>query len=161
MINVDRYKEYLINFFRDEYDNNDEKRAERKELLNKNYNDNFLERVITDTYDFLYDLLNNENIKNGYYYLPLEEDTTIYLSLGILGGYSSDYIYVTPSNRLVSRYIVKKELGQNFYFEKEEKEQTDDNTIEYFLYMRNFPMNTSEIKENLFGKSITKSNIIN
>ena len=158
MINLARYKNDLINYYRDEDDNNFEKREKRRETLNKHYDDNFLARIIDDTYDFLHDLLNNESIKNGYYYLPLEEDTIFYISLGLSGGYSSDYIYVTPGNRLVSKYIVKKELGQNFYFEMDEKESTTDSqtNIEYYLYMRNFPLEIKQIKEKLFGKTLVK-----
>ncbi|MBR1376592.1 MAG: hypothetical protein IJ565_02140 [Bacilli bacterium] len=162
MISLKEYKDYLINYYRYEIDNNPEKRNERQIELSHKYNDDMFLKVISDTYDFINDIFASDTIDNDYCSFELEPDDIVYISLNICGGGFPDIIYTDLKGRKISRYILKNTFGDGFIIEEREEETPflDDGEIgiigiecDYLLYMQGFPKNMKEIKENLFGKN--------
>lgn len=161
MLTLEEYKMLLINTYRYEIDNNDAKRKERSISLSKQYGDSYLQKIITDTYEFINDIFSQDTINNGYCSFPLAENTTSYISLNLVGGYYSDTLFTVLNNKIISESILENIFGKKFYIEVEEEEidfETNDEDIIsfdciYSLYMQGFPDNMQEIKEKLFGKS--------
>ena len=50
-INIEEYKNHLINYYRYEYDNAENQRKKRMLLLANKYSDEFLEKIILGTYN--------------------------------------------------------------------------------------------------------------
>ena len=163
MITLTEYKRHLIEVHRYPIDNEPENIKHRIESLARQYNDDYLTKIINDTYDFILDVLNSKTISHGYCKFELEEDKTQYISLNMCGGFSSDIIYKDMQDRLISSYIMKLVFGNRFHicvrtdeesFEDENDEDLYGFNVYYSLYMQGFPNNLKEIKEQLFGKSI-------
>lgn len=161
MITLNEYKTYLINYYVHEIDNNDDKRLYRKESLEKQYNDEDLTKIINDTYDFIKEALCCDTINSGYSIVPLEDDTTSYISLNLVGGWFADTLFTDLKGKIISRYIMKYVLGSHFDIEvideEIERDNEDDDIVSfyhnYYMYLRGFPKNIEEIKENIFGNS--------
>lgn len=161
MISLGEYKEYLVNYYRHECDNNEIKRQVRNLELSKKYPDELLQKIINDTYAFIKDIFNSPTVKDGYCYFELEEDTTSYISLNITGGGFADTLFTDLQGRMISRHILKKVFGNLFYIDIKEDEipfETKDEFImsfnyRYSLYMQDFPKNMNEIKQKIFGQS--------
>ena len=164
MITLEEYKEYLIGYFRYEIDNSDIKKRERARTLLERYNDEYISKIINDTYDFIKEILYSEEISNGFYNLDLDDDTTMFVSLNITGGGFADTLYIDPKGRIISRYILRQVFGNSL--EVDIKEDIDEvkegNVISYLyrfkLYLQGFPSNMGEIKKRLFGESIKLTN---
>lgn len=162
MINLEEYKNVLVNTYRYEIDNSESKKEERRELLNRRYNDEYLNKIITDTYHVIKNIFDIS--ENGYCNISMDDDTTCYISLNLIGGYSSDILYIDSYGNIISRYILKETFGNLFSITVKEIEYDfaeDDPDImsfdySYSLYLQNFPPNMKEIKENLFGTSKIK-----
>ncbi len=165
MISLDEYKTHLINSYSWELDNCETMRLERKSELEKRYSNQFLEKIIKDTYSFIYDIYNYQTIQYGYCNVKIEDDTTSFINLGLHGGWFSDRLYTDMNNRIISEYIIKYVFGEHFLIsiktiETESVEEFDNDidlviiNNEYYLSMQGFPSNMNEIKESLFGKSI-------
>jgi len=155
-ITLNQYKEHIINNYHYEIDNSPSKREERKQRLEKIYSDEELTKIIKDTYDFLKDVLNSESvIYDGYSKIPIEEDTTSYISLNLTGGYHSDTLFKDDKGRIISKYIARQFVGDYFYIDviSEEREFEDDDIVgvdvDYYLYMQNFPKNTNSLRREL------------
>ena len=159
MINLEEYKNVLVNIYRYEIDNSESKREERKELLNKRYSDEYLNKIITDTYNVIKSIFDISD--NGYCDISMDDDTTCYISLNLTGGYSSDILYIDSYGNIISRYILKETFGNLLSISVKEIEHDFDTgepdiisfDYSYSLYLQNFPTNMKEIKENLFGFS--------
>ena len=152
---LDEYKEYLINYYVYEYDNNDVRKEERRKYLDTFYSDDYLQKVIDDTYTFTYEIINS-NLDKGYLMIPLEEDITSYLSLNLVGAWPSDIIFDNYNGLVISKYILKQVFGNKFNIkvESEEYEVLVDDIgsiyYKYYLYIDGIS-NVKEIKESLFG----------
>ena len=90
MISLNEYKNYLVNTYSWSIDSSEELTLKRKEALIQKYGDEFLSKVIADTYDFARSVLDDENINYGYYRNNVFDDTTTYINLGLHGGWMSD-----------------------------------------------------------------------
>jgi hypothetical protein len=160
MITLEEYKEHLIGYYKYEIDNSDIKIRERARTLLARYNDEYLGKIINDTYDFIKEILYSEEISNGFYNLDLDDDTTMFVSLNITGGGYADTLYVDPSGRIISRYILRQVFGESLEVDIKEniRELEEDNVISYLydfkLYLQGFPSNMGEIKKQLFGETI-------
>ena len=99
MITIEEYKKYLIDYYKYEIDNNNDKRKERRIELSRKYNDELLNKIIVDTYDFIKDIFNSDTINKGYCSFELEDDTTSILSLNICGGGLQDTIITDMNDR--------------------------------------------------------------
>jgi hypothetical protein len=161
MITLEEYKEYLINYYRYEIDNNDLKREERRKEFITKYSNEYIQKIIDDTYQFIREIFESDTIDYGYYNHHLEDDTTSYISLNICGGGFADTIFKDTNDRCISKYILRKVFGSHFmvYIKDDEIEyETEDPEImgincNYSLYMQEFPTNMKEIKENIFGSA--------
>lgn len=162
MITLDEYKDYLVNWYKYEIDNTEERRNERKEYLNRVYNDDFLQKIIDDTYTFIRQIFDSSTIKKDYCSFPLNNDSPKYISCPyIVGGGFSDIIYIDLDGKFISRYILKYVLGKSLCVSLIDEEipfDADDEDIisfdyMYYLYLQGFPKNLQELKENLFGNN--------
>lgn len=151
MIILEEYKEYLINTYKYELDNSEDKRNERKKILNKKYNDEYLNKIIEDTYK----IINTIIIKNSNYCsIKINEYNTTTISLNLIGGWFSDFIYEDINGNLISEYILRKVFGNKLIIEEkiiEHEFDTEDPDIlsfdyEHFLYLQGL---TNNINENL------------
>ena len=158
MITLKEYKQHLINQYHYEIDNTPTKREERKLLLESKYSDEDLNSIINNTYLFIKDVLDNAYIEEGfdYYKIPLEKDTTSYISLNQVGGYHSDTLFQDDKGRTISKYIIKQFLGEYFYIdliEEEREVETDDDVLsfdhDYYIYMQNFPKKLHRYKREI------------
>jgi len=160
VINLEDYKNYLVSVHKYPIDNNEKKRLERMNHLNKSYSDDYLNKIINDTYSFIKDIFDKKDDECNYYSLDLDDDTTCFISLNLTGGWFSDRLYIDPNGNVISVYILHKVFGNqlSIWIKDEEIEfNTDDSDIlsfdyRYSLYIQNFPKNMLEIKEELFGK---------
>ena len=160
MITVEQYKEHLINLSFCGYDCTDQKLQERKRTLNREYGYDLLQKIVDDTYSFIGDVITDETIEKGYCSFELEDDTTDWISLGLVGGHSSDTLFTDMQGRIISRYIMHQVFGDYLQIDVREDEipfDTGDDIMSfdyrYSLYMQGFPNNLKEIKEELFGKN--------
>ena len=160
MITLEEYKEYLVNFYRVEYDNTPEKKKERREELARTYSDDMLNKVISDTYDFVEEIFNSNVQEKDCYLLKLKDDWSTDMNLRIVGGWSQDILYNDLNGRTISHYILQNTFKKSKVWMKEEiREFNDEEDLEiigfdydYYLQIQKFPENMKEIKENLFGK---------
>ena len=156
MITLEKYKEYLLNYFRYEIDNTIEKRKEREIFLKKQFSDKELTKIISDTYSFAKDILKSETVRYGYYAEELDNDNSFGIHLFITGGGDADNIFCDSKNRLISEYIMSKIFGEMFQIEvrcEEIERECEDDVISfdyhYYLYIQGFPKNREEIKQEL------------
>ena len=138
-----------------------EKRLQRRAYLERQFSDEQLETIITDTYSFIKDVLNDPTLEHGYCKYEVEEDTTSYISLNLVGGHHSDTLFKDSNNRIISRYIMRKIFGNGLDIDIKEDLydfSTGDEDIMSFdhrfsIYIQNFPKNINEIKEELLKKN--------
>lgn len=148
-ITLEEYKNYLVNKYVYEYDNNETKRQKRISILNRNYNDEYLEKIIIGTYNFVNKIIEiYENNPNGYIEIPLKREPKItYIDLFLMGGWKSDTIVSDSENNFYSISILKKIFGEFFYIEpckieiEEELYEDDEFSIlseipSYYLYIQ-------------------------
>lgn len=162
MITLEEYKEYLISVYRYEIDNTEENINKRKNNLKRKYDDDFLRKIIIDTYSFVRDVLSSKTIKNGYCSFDLEKDTTSYIDLNLVGGYNSDTIFSDANGKLISKYILSKVFGDYFIIDVKEElidYETEDEDIfgidvNYSLYMQGFPKDIEKLQEKYLEKKL-------
>ena len=161
IVTLDEYKEYLISFYRWNIDSSEEMKNKRAETLARKYSDQYLQKVIDDTYSFIEDIFASDTIERGYCTVEVDETSAISsICLGIHGGGDADRIYVDFQDRNISSYILHKVFGKKFssYLKIDEIElEPDENDVVgvrayYYLCMQSFPNNMDEIEESLFGK---------
>lgn len=166
MIGLIDYKNYLINKYSYEIDNNDIKRNNRKQHLIKYYSDEYLEKIINDTYSVIREIFDREN--QEYFNIKLYDYNNVaYVSLNLHGGWFSDRLYIDSNNRIISEYILKHIFGNKICIFVNEEEYRFDScdpdivsfNYENFLILQNFPDNMSEIKKNLFDDPKVKQKI--
>lgn len=161
MISLTEYKQYLISVCHWPIDHDIAEIEKRKNIMNKRYSDEYLEKIISDTNDFVYDVLSSETVKQGYFSKEIDDDTTSYIYLNLHGGWHSDTLFVDDtSGRIISKYLLQQVFGSylQIYVRCDEIEDTTDEDIlsyyyRYYIYMQGFPENIDEIKESFFGKS--------
>ena len=100
MITLNDYKKHLVEHYVYEIDNDSSKQEIRKQSLERQYSDEQLSAIINNTYSFLKELLEYLEPYDTFWKIPLEEDTTSYISLNLVGGYSSDTLYKDDKGRL-------------------------------------------------------------
>ena len=159
MVTLDEYKNYLLNNYRYKIDSLPEKARERERLLSKYYPDEFLNKIINDTYEFAIDIFNSETLKYGYCHFEIDDDTTFGIDLNITGGGYSDKLYKDSNERIISEHILETIFGKSFYInvecdeiERECEEDVLSFDYHYYLYMQGFPKNLDEIKDKLFSE---------
>lgn len=148
-IDLEQYKNYLLNCYKHEYDNNENKRQERIQLLNNKYKDEYLESIIVGTYNFVNKIIDiSENNYNGYIKIPLyTEPDIIYIDLDLAGGWMSDTIVSDSENNFYSVSLLKKIFGERFHIEpcqidftREINEEEDFSIVSeipsYYLYIQ-------------------------
>lgn len=128
LFNVNKYKDYLINWFYYPCDNTPEKKAEREKILEQRYSDEYLEEIVQNTEQFIINFLE----------ICLQEDTTYiriplefksnYIFTNCTGGWHPDVLVPIDSideGKSVSKHLLHKFFGKDFliYF--------DENIIEY------------------------------
>ena len=160
MTTIDEYKEYLINYYRWPIDNNEESKRKREVYLLSKYSDQYLQKIIDDTYNFIKDIFSSDTIKFGYCIFDANENSISYINLAIHGGGPSDNIYIDLEERNISEYLLKQIFGKFFSIELREdvfEYEADEDIIgiryKYSLYMQGFPQKLDEIKEKFFCKN--------
>ena len=111
MITLEEYKEILANHFIHNQDNNLIKLNVRKKYLSEQYSDEYLNKIISDTYQFIEDVLNNEMTQNDYFSMSLSNDPVGDIFLNLVGGWNSDTLYFDPCGRIISKRILKRVFG--------------------------------------------------
>lgn len=156
MMSLNEYKNCLINAYSWTIDKSDEFVLKRKRVLDKEYGDEFLSKVISDSYDFARSVLDDESINYGYYKSDVLDDTTSYINLGLHGGWMSDTLYVDSEGRQVSAHIIKTIFGRGIMIElrteEVEREVEDDMftfDYNYYIYMQGFPKDLSVIRDSI------------
>lgn len=156
MISLNEYKNSLINTYSWSVDSSEELALMRRKVLEKEYSDEFLSKVISDSYEFARSVLEDENINYGYYKGDVSDDTTSYINLGLHGGWMSDTLYVDSEGRYISTYIIKTIFGRNVMIElrteEVEREVEDDMftfDYNYYIYMQGFPKDLDEVRKSL------------
>lgn len=164
MISLNEYKNYLVNTYSWSIDSSEELTLKRKEALIQKYGDEFLSKVIADTYDFARSVLDDENINYGYYRNNIFDDTTIYINLGLHGGWMSDTLYVDSKGRYVSTYIIKMIFGRNVMIELRDEEivrEVEDDMFtfdyNYYIYMQGFPKDLSVVRSSISSSEMKLS----
>lgn len=154
MMSLNEYKNCLINTYSWTIDKSDKLILKRKMVLDKEYGDEFLSKVISDSYDFARSVLDDESINYGYYKSNVLDDTTSYINLGLYGGWMSDTLYVDSEGRQVSTHIIKTIFGRGIMIElrteEVEREVEDDMftfDYNYYIYMQGFPENLDKIRK--------------
>lgn len=148
-ITLKEYKDYLIDKYVYEMDNLESRRLMRVNLLNSNYNDEYLERVIIGTYNFIDKIIKiSENNYYGSITIPLDMEPMIMdINLNVVGGFISDTVVSDSDNNFYSIGLLKKIFGSFFYIEPcridfyEEIDEDDDFCIvseipTYYLYIQ-------------------------
>ncbi len=168
MISLNEYKNYLISNYKWNIDNSEEFILKRKKVLHQKYEDEFLSRVISDTYLFARSVVEDENMGYGYYKSEVYNDTTTYINLELHGGWMSDTLYVDSEGRYISTYIIKTIFGRSIMIElrtEELEREVDDGMFtfdyNYYIYMQGFPNDLSSIRNSLVSgemKLIKKNN---
>lgn len=154
MLNLKQYKNYLINKFDFDMDNMNEKRFFRKIMLENQYSDEELIGIIRDTYSFTLDLLDSDNIKDGSCKIPVKEDNTKKINLGLTGNHPSDILFYDNEGRSISKYVTKELFGDYFYIDllSIEYEKEDDivsSYNDYYIYMQGIPDNIEKLKKDV------------
>ena len=156
MISLSEYKNYLISNYKWSIDSSEELILKRKEILLQKYGDDFLSKVITDTYLFARSVIDDENISHGYYKSEVFDDMTTYINLGLHGGWMSDTLYVDSNGRYISTYIIKTIFGRNVMLElrtEEVEREVEDGMFtfdyNYYIYMQGFPEDLDEVRKSL------------
>ncbi len=158
-IPLEDYKDYLVNFYRYESDNSLSRRIKRRKMLSLKYDDFFLQKIIDDTYAFVKDIFNSKAIDVGYCTFLLNEESTQYISLGLIDDGSADSIFIDNQGRMISTYLLKRIFGDTLCMEVHQEEvafntkNKVNNNYCYSLYMSGFPKNMRELKEILFGRT--------
>ena len=111
MITLEEYKEILANHFIHNQDNNLIKLNERKKYLSEHYSDEYLNKIISDTYQFIEDVLNNEMIEKDYFSMSLSNNPIGDIFLNLVGGWNSDTLYFDSCGRIISNRILKSVFG--------------------------------------------------
>ena len=161
MISLSEYKQHLISVYSWPIDNSKDEFEKRKKIMNDKYPDEYIEKIISDTKDFIYDVLSSETIKSGYFLKEIDDDTTSYIDLNLSGGAYSDTLFVDDSTgRIISNYLMHQVLGRDLiiYIKCDEIEDDSDEDIlsfyfRYYIYIQGFPENIDKVKESIFGKS--------
>ena len=159
MIALEEYKMFLVNYCKYNIDRSYEQIKIRQKYLDKYYGDEYLKKIIIDTYELINQIFEFDTINFGYCSFDIDEDNTTGINLNITGGGFSDTLYIYQNEKLISEYILKQTFGKHFqiYIKNEFIPfETDDDILsfnfKYLLYMQGFPKNINEIKEKLFGK---------
>lgn len=167
MITLEEYKDELVSVYRYEIDCSEQKKEGRKEYLNQYYYDEYLNKIINDTYQVIHKIVDSSPI--SYYNIEMNDDTTSYISLNLTGGFFSDRLYTDIEGNIISEHILKKTFGSslsvNLQVDEYERNSDDPDIISFdyrfSLYLQGFPKNMENIKKNLFGISkIKKYNVI-
>ena len=161
MISLSEYKKNLISVYNWPIDCSIDEIEKRRKILNDKYSDEYIEKIISDTKIFIYDVLSSETMKYGYYLKEINDDTTSYIDLNLHGGWHSDTLFIDDtSGRIISKYLLQQVFGNNLQIEIkcDEIEDTSDEDIlsyyyRYYIYMQGFSENIDEIKERFLGKS--------
>lgn len=152
MITKEEYKKQLINAYYNEINNTAIRKKYRKEKLQANYNDEYLNKIIIDTYNFIKKIFNK--IKDNQCKIELKNSLIFNLSLDFIDSYVCDRLYIDVDGNIISSRILKYVFGQNLIVALNIEEKEEYNfAYDSFLYLQNFPKNMKEIKNDLFGIS--------
>lgn len=154
MVSLNEYKNYLANTYSWSIDNSEELALKRRKLLELKYGDEFLSKVIGDSYNFAKSVLNSSTINNGYFRDELSDDTTMYINLELHGGWMSDTLFVDSEGRYISKHIIKTIFGRSVLVElrtEEAEREVEDGMFtfdyNYYIYMQGFPENLDEVRK--------------
>ena len=127
-IDLEQYKNYLINNYTHKCDDNEISKQKRIEILNNKYKNEYLESIITGTYNFARKIITSYNSNESEYIeIPLQEEPHIeYIYLNLTGGWMSDTIVKDSENNFYSIGLLKKIFGNFFYIEPNKIEITEE-----------------------------------
>ncbi len=125
-IGLEEYKKMLIGYYRQRADENTYEK--RKRNIETKYSDEFLDRVVLETKEFISFLLNKINTEkktvDDLIFFKLERPVSLngeelcdHISNGCYGGWYSDNLYsVICENKIisVSDYLLRSFFGENF-----------------------------------------------
>ena len=128
IFNLENYKEYLISYYFYNCDNNENKKSERKRILEQGYSDEYLQEIIDNTQEFILGLI--DNCDNSSIIIDLAQDAEPIFT-NCTGGYHPDVLMTIDEidKRIkISKHLLKVFLGKNFmiYLDEEETEYFDE-----------------------------------
>lgn len=161
MLTLEEYKNILVEKGENTFLNPKEK---RRKYLEERYTDEYLNKIITDTYDFSREIFDMETLKDGFVTFELDLDLLhdflgedyIYTHDGL--GRISDFLYCVYEKRMISEAILKEIFGKELLLNAQEhetffqsEEGSDIMSRNYFslLTISRFPDNMDEIREKL------------
>lgn len=128
IFNLNNYKEYLISYCFYDLDNKEERKLERKKILEHRYSDEFLLNVIENTQEFIFNLL--ESCQSNYISIEMVKDKEYIFTNCTFGYYPDVLISISDFNgeKKISKYLLEKFLGKSFktYFDVNEVETHDE-----------------------------------
>ncbi len=163
MISVSDLKDKIASVYRWGADRGEEKKLERLRLLEQQYPDDKLAEIIENTRLFLIDAINSPTFNHGYVSIPLDEDTTEYIGLNLMGGWFSEKLFTDDKGRLISQTVVESVLGDcecDIRYNPYTYESPDDPDVmsegcDIELYLGHYKDYIQSAKEELIGKPIT------
>lgn len=123
---VEEYKNEIINFYVEPIDETFERLFERRRIFEKRYSEEFISKVISDTYKFI-ELLEKEC--ETYYRVKVSEEAKSYISLGLFGGRPSDILYHDCFGNIISRKILNRYYKNEVMIEIIDDEYTNEDEI--------------------------------
>ena len=151
MISQDRYKNELIKYFQHKSDNK-MKRKEKISCLEQSYTDEYLNRIISDTYEFTKYVLSQDTVGCGFCSLEVDNIYVNYIGLGLIDGKFADKLYYY-GDYIVSERILKDIFGKQLTIEIKGDIYAHNKEERKYLFLSEFPKDVNQIKDSLFGKS--------
>jgi len=128
IFNLDSYKEYLINYYVYECDNNDIKKESRRKLIEQRYSDEYLQEVIDHTKEFILNIIDTCN--DDYISIPIAYKEE-YIFTNCTGGYHPDVLIPIDDidkSVMISKHLLNCFLGKKFsvFIDEDEEEYFDE-----------------------------------
>lgn len=131
LFKLEYYKNYLISYYKYNYDNTEEMKLKRQEYIESSYSDEELIDIIENTKEFIFNIINNiKEYKTNYLSIDLISEHEI-IRNNCTGGFYPDILIPIDEldeEKLISRYLLKLFLGNNFniFIDHKEEEILDD-----------------------------------
>lgn len=129
LFDVNKYKEYLINWFSYPCDNTEEKKLQRKALVEGKYTLEDLQDIVQNTEEFIIKFLEIcMQEETTYLRIPLEFKIQ-YVFTNCTGGWNPDTLIPIDSideGKIISKHLLHKFFGESFHI------YFDENIIEYY-----------------------------
>ena len=155
MITLEEYKSHLLNQYLYPIDRGPERLEKRKKALAKNYSDEYLSRIISDTYEFAEAILNSDFSGNMECEFNVSDIVSRVIDLNVEGGSCADILYLNHLGKIVSDYILRLIFGYNLIIVSgcEGLENEGKKYYRRYLQIAGLPRDLSKIRKSLLGQA--------